>query len=114
MKRSIGNVHSVINPYCFMTECFRLPLQGNLTSRVRMTNPVNCKEVLWIDGFANKLLVNGIGSAYVEAGGLFYIGRDACHAEGSEGCNLSSYHFKGRWKSWCVCALNVKVPKVRF
>lgn len=31
----------------------------------------NHKEVLWIDDFANKLLVNWIGGASVEAGGLF-------------------------------------------
>lgn len=48
----------------------------------------------------------------MEAGGLFSIGRDVCNAEGSDDCNLNSYHFKRRWKSDCVCALYVKVPKL--
>lgn len=55
MQSSIGNVHPVIHPYCFVTECFRLPLGGSFAEWSLNDKTSNRKEVLWIDGFADKL-----------------------------------------------------------
>lgn len=69
MQSRIGNVHPIIHPYGFVTECFRLPPGGNLKSS-QDDKTHNLEEVLWIDGFANELLVNWAGGASLEAAGL--------------------------------------------
>lgn len=72
------------------------------------------REVLWADGFANKLLVNWIEGPSVEPGGLFIQEEMYVMLRAVKAAAWVLIASRQERKVKCVCALNVKVPKVRF